>query len=608
MTTLEENDFGYDAARSLPCDLDDKHPEFSQNQMSSLLYQFESGAQVLSVQQIEYLASGFIRMFCDNDPKNSDASSSIPLHKIIQYSQFGSSNYLSLRNYNPLNIQQRRYCYHCYASSINDEHASFLVCSRCKTAKYCNQNCQKANWKYHKPSCLSIKKQKEIRDHVDTLSARKCIKHLQAQHKTGKFTFDTICYFQRIQHLLETRRCKDAGDVGYDLHVMPPKYSRWCTIPSEYYKVFYSCPGIPEFIFNSSLTRVSRVRFYKKFGFPPNWDKFDGRDYELDYDSDEEIDLSDDTFSFCEFNGLDAYQMAFYIVNMLINTMHNVSGQQEKNVQFISLCVRRLFEWYSNPDVIDDCGDALGPLGQTIKSLMPLLHSNEFVDSPNFGSLFEWENFIFQTSFLDCVVKELLEFQKRYALNILMFVVDHITHQDIWRDKRDGSYFLALFSWMLLNLSSYDYDDTEMELEANMCRRAINIALNCHDGVIETSQIRKYVQYVVGFQCKRTERNEAELNAKLEMFRLRPCFGFSFSPYSDRPFWYFFYYYYLQKDEEIVLKDNESDESECNECIVERAHAEWNAVPKGSEVYKVCYKASMNKAMYVDWMRMRSRF
>ncbi|KAK0195560.1 hypothetical protein F5146DRAFT_293666 [Armillaria mellea] len=34
----------------------------------------------------------------------------------------------------------------------------FQTCSRCKVARYCNQQCQISNWDPHKPVCKSIVK------------------------------------------------------------------------------------------------------------------------------------------------------------------------------------------------------------------------------------------------------------------------------------------------------------------------------------------------------------------------------------------------------------------------------------------------------------------
>lgn len=46
---------------------------------------------------------------------------------------------------------RRLWCYNCFNESANGSH--FSRCSKCKGAWYCNAQCQKANWKYHKKTC-----------------------------------------------------------------------------------------------------------------------------------------------------------------------------------------------------------------------------------------------------------------------------------------------------------------------------------------------------------------------------------------------------------------------------------------------------------------------
>jgi hypothetical protein len=44
-----------------------------------------------------------------------------------------------------------RYCSRCMATNKSN----YYKCSRCKRTKYCSQECQEADWKYHKYDCLS---------------------------------------------------------------------------------------------------------------------------------------------------------------------------------------------------------------------------------------------------------------------------------------------------------------------------------------------------------------------------------------------------------------------------------------------------------------------
>ena len=47
-------------------------------------------------------------------------------------------------------VTNRRFCSTCGASSEGKE---LLECSGCRIAFYCDRNCQKSQWKTHKPTC-----------------------------------------------------------------------------------------------------------------------------------------------------------------------------------------------------------------------------------------------------------------------------------------------------------------------------------------------------------------------------------------------------------------------------------------------------------------------
>jgi hypothetical protein len=46
-----------------------------------------------------------------------------------------------------------RECSECQNNPVDDK-VSFLVCSRCKEARYCSKDCQRAAWPAHKPVCV----------------------------------------------------------------------------------------------------------------------------------------------------------------------------------------------------------------------------------------------------------------------------------------------------------------------------------------------------------------------------------------------------------------------------------------------------------------------
>lgn len=48
-------------------------------------------------------------------------------------------------------MSQPRNCHFCLKPATSN-----LRCSRCKNAYYCNQNCQKADWKTHKTYCMML--------------------------------------------------------------------------------------------------------------------------------------------------------------------------------------------------------------------------------------------------------------------------------------------------------------------------------------------------------------------------------------------------------------------------------------------------------------------
>ena len=156
--------------------------------------------------------------------------------------------------FNPFIIQQRKFCYNCYSSNINNKHKKFLICSRCKTAKYCNAKCQRENWKFHKHVCKNINiinKTKE--EEINSLTAKQCINKLSAEHYSGNFSFKTSLYFKQIEHLIQTKKCKDPDGIGYDLHchLIPNQYM----MTNDFFHKFYASPGIPEFMFNSPLIK-----------------------------------------------------------------------------------------------------------------------------------------------------------------------------------------------------------------------------------------------------------------------------------------------------------------------------------------------------------------
>ena len=47
-------------------------------------------------------------------------------------------------------------CDHCFKTSTGEK--GLLKCGKCKVARYCNRECQKADWSTHKPRCANAKK------------------------------------------------------------------------------------------------------------------------------------------------------------------------------------------------------------------------------------------------------------------------------------------------------------------------------------------------------------------------------------------------------------------------------------------------------------------
>jgi hypothetical protein len=53
-----------------------------------------------------------------------------------------------------LAIRRKLYCHHCKESLSGKKQA--CMCSRCKTAVYCNAICQVNDWQLHKQICKSL--------------------------------------------------------------------------------------------------------------------------------------------------------------------------------------------------------------------------------------------------------------------------------------------------------------------------------------------------------------------------------------------------------------------------------------------------------------------
>ena len=319
------------------------------------------------------------------------------------------------------------------------------------------------------------------------------------------------------------------------------------------------------------------------------------------------VEINEEKFKLHEFNGTDAYQMAFYIINML-----NVSISSNINENFTVLCIRRLIELFCNPHVINDCGDALNPLSTSICKLMTQIKCNRqdmFIQNENFGIECCWDNIITNTPFLDNIFNEMVNSNNKMApKRIFKYVIDNIINYDmIWNNSWNGSYILNLFCFQLKEREYYDDDEEQSQFKEKLLRKAIDTILFGDDyKTITDKQMKKEmllnaVENVIKFHCGISERNEKENMAKIRMFQLRPYYGFEFYS-NERAFWYYFYFYFiLKQDAEQLFKEDENDEIS----VVERGYNDWNKnhwFKKDDDIYKKCMRSSMCKSQYEYWM------
>ena len=206
------------------------------------LLDFQCGLIPLTKKRHLELISGFTRTHCLAD------SQPIATNLILRFSLFSRKI-----EFNPFVQEQRRWCYHCFASNQDDESKRFLKCTRCGVARYCNRDCQRGNWKFHKQSCRKMTE--GMKSTIDALTADECVSELRRLHGSGGFDVNTAFYLKRIEHLIQHRLLDNEHDIGYALHCKIIR--RVPLIP--YFRSFFACPGIPEFMLNTPC--ITRSRF-----------------------------------------------------------------------------------------------------------------------------------------------------------------------------------------------------------------------------------------------------------------------------------------------------------------------------------------------------------
>ena len=209
-------------------------------------------------------------------------------------------------------LSDQRYCYNCFNHLLD---TSPLRCSRCKGAYYCNTDCQRANWKFHKPSCSVLSD--TVTKAVNQFDGNQCIETLKRAHRSGCHR-QTALILKRIITLLENG-IDDAGDLGMELHTI----CRLFGIPTEqraiYYYRLWSAPGMVELLLNINLERASRRRIYEKYGRPPLFKRLSERRYDKMYDA-----IHESSWGSSQVNAV--YEFSFYVINTLCRTITDQSS------------------------------------------------------------------------------------------------------------------------------------------------------------------------------------------------------------------------------------------------------------------------------------------
>ena len=111
-------------------------------------------------------------------------------------------------------------CANCDTASTNSH--PLRLCSACKTVAYCNRDCQKANWKAHKPSCRHSESKKakeqaslkEIKDKVE-----------DSLLPDGQLQFEETISIPHNSYLLKDMRPVPELPLGYKMMIpFPPEW------------------------------------------------------------------------------------------------------------------------------------------------------------------------------------------------------------------------------------------------------------------------------------------------------------------------------------------------------------------------------------------------
>eukprot|EP01084_Bolivina_argentea_P044209 81387_1 len=499
-------------------------------------------------------------------------------------------------------LKQQNYCYNCYKIIT---HFVPYKCIKCKLVTYCSKQCRILNKRYHSYSCSTIDSFKIKR--IANMSSQKCMEKIEEnmKHPTWKITF----YLKRILFILKFGERKlrnqptlSINDIALKLHTASRMYNAQKHLWIRYINVFWSCYGIPEFLLNTPFIRHNRINIYKKYNFPPNYLKLNDLTY-FEYRQ------------LCHLNSndKDIYSLAFFVANMLCNTITDESTKPMhtapssscwvfvksnflsiNQVPMFNVVVKRMIDMYSDIHVVEDCGDSFCSFSNVIENLF--VHNVGFDIYTLLG--FNLDYMLLNTTFMDCIVNKMKsEFNKRAATNLFKYVVRNIDAQTLWKkDKYISTYYVLLLRHFIKNPAAYQsevYDYTkENEYNNELTKQQLKFARICITKMIPKNYNIQYISKWVllhHYQQPRDDsidewRSTMHCHSSFIKFTGNQSFSSGFNHYSfdfeinDMFFWSFVYFYSNKFGYDLMLLIQYFERKKRGETIFELLQMIWNNI------------------------------
>eukprot|EP01006_Ploeotia_vitrea_P006888 TRINITY_DN15159_c0_g1_i1.p1 TRINITY_DN15159_c0_g1~~TRINITY_DN15159_c0_g1_i1.p1 ORF type:complete len:417 (+),score=25.64 TRINITY_DN15159_c0_g1_i1:36-1286(+) len=227
--------------------------------------------------------------------------------------------------------EANRYCYSCFKRL-----AKLQQCSKCKIAVYCDSQCQKENWRFHKRSCSDSA---ECASRPSD-SGNKLIETLQ---ETRLMPSPRL-----VAHLLAIRsqifadeQPSEIDEWGFELHTLTRVYLNSEAEANTYYRLLWAVPGMPELLLNDPVVPDSMRRAKE--------------DDDSDYDCDHKAPYN---WSFLLFNLL-CRTVTLDSVQGMSNMACSIGGGQSgfRVSPMFDVALDRVLWLYAN--CFEFCGDAL---------------------------------------------------------------------------------------------------------------------------------------------------------------------------------------------------------------------------------------------------------